>query len=143
METIRVHVYVPLAMAVAGGRTLYGDHEVVLGEIDLRILSAEAKSILGDYVGSYKPKRLEVADATPGMVCGALEVEAKARLEAEEKRKHEFEATIAKMLAAPDDDWISPDLRIMTCPRSMYVELAHRNDPRVLAHRKALETCPS
>jgi len=139
METIKVLVYVPLAMAVAGGRVQYGESEVPLGEADLVTLSAEAREILGDYVGAYKPKRLEVSDISPAFVCGALEVEAKARAEARAKEAANEEQGIAAALVAPVTDWIAYDRTVLRHPSGRYLSDRQIKDPRIVVWRMAVE----
>jgi hypothetical protein len=141
MEAIKVHVYVTLAMAVAGGRAQYGEAEIALGEADLVTLSAEAREILGDYVGTYRSKRLEVSDVTPAFVCGALEVEAKARAEVRAKEAAMEEQGILAALAAPIGDWIASDrtVRPYPYPSGCYLGDRQIKDPRIVGRREAVE----
>lgn len=178
MDQIRIGVRVPLAAAVAAGRSEYGYASVALTDADVAQLSAGARALLRVWDGDDTRHRglvgvpgstgsriddVEVVRADVATTIAAIEA---LYVAAEAKRASELaavEARIAQAIAAPDEEWIgagrgrayyvreSGDLSTSTSgrerglpyvldyPSGVYLGEDDRRDPRVVAHRAAID----
>jgi hypothetical protein len=126
VNQIRIGVKVPLAAAVAAGRSQYGYGSVTLADTDVASLSETARGMLREWDGITGPREdidrrrglvgiydgqwtreVEVALADAPTVLAAIERAANA-VQLKATRDHEeSEARVEKALAAPDADWIT------------------------------------
>jgi hypothetical protein len=110
MEQVKVLVSVPLEVALAAGRSRYGETTVVLDDAAVQSLSPPARALIGRdgrVLTGDSVLRLAEPEATVAATIAALERRV-VDIEAQRaKEQAESEARIALALAAPNADWIS------------------------------------
>jgi hypothetical protein len=112
MEQVKVLVSVPLAVALAAGRSQYGETLVGLDDAAVQSLSTGARALIGTdgKVRATPPSSyacaLDVREATVADTCLALEARATDIEAYHAQQATEAEARILAALAAPDADWL-------------------------------------
>lgn len=127
MESIKIAVRVPLAAAVAAGRSNYGETVVVLTDSDVASLSDGARRLLytsdrsdqrglvfvstsHDCIGQPSrwnhPGPLDLTEATVDAVIAEMERIAREPAKREAEAASKRAASVASAIAAPADDWI-------------------------------------
>lgn len=135
MKKIVIKGYVSAKLAVAAGRSEYGDAAIELDDADVASLSEGARRIINEVVERDARVWLLGAEWDSTALIEALEEQAKAEAEAEAKAKAAKEARIELALATPLEGWVGSGLRGRPEIIPPGLLLGDHDDCRVLARR--------